>query len=551
MNSKVHIVFYDVTDTDLEQFKLQLDESRFSVTLIKEPLTDGNVDPTADVVSIFVSSNVTAEHIAAMPQLQLVACRSTGFNNVNLDAAFERSIAVVNVPSYGSSTVAEYTFALLLSLSRKLIEANSRTREGELQHDQLRGTDLRGKTIGIIGTGKIGLKVAHIAHAFGMQIRGYDPYPNRSEANKVDMTYSSLGELVEYSDVISLHAPYTADAYHLIGEALLNKCKTGAILINTARGELVDTRAVLEALESGKLAAAGLDVLEDEQLLDHHEEMLLLRAHHADQSELEHSLEIMALQKMDNVIITRHNAFNTIEAVSRINQTTLENINNYFADGISQNRVATRRGMLVVVRHTESEWNAMSKWTGTTDVSLTTKGLQEAAEMGQLLRDVRFDEVFVSEQVRTHQTAEQLLTAAGSTVSFTEAAELNERDYGVYTGKDKWEIKEQLGDDVFNAIRRGWDNPIENGESLKQVFRRAVPYYRDTIAPMINQGKNVLIVGHGNSIRSLVKYIEDISDEDIETTEMIFGTALIYAVDAEGRMSNRQLRSIDSTPPPA
>lgn len=535
---------------DREQIEPHLDSKHYSATLTAANISTDNIDPDVEVVSVFADSHVTKEMIEQMPNLQLLACRSTGFNNIDLDAAFEHGIAVVNVPNYGSNTVAEYAFAMLLTLSRKLPQVMEQTRAGHLRHEDLRGTDLAGKTLGIIGTGKIGLKMAEIAKGFGMKLRGYDPYPNHAQANKLGLTYSSLTELVEYSDVISLHAPYSKENHHLIDVSVLARCKPGAILINTARGELVDTKALVLALQENQLAAAGLDVLEDEQLMDHSEEMLLLRADHVDDEKLQHSLEISTLERMPNVIVTKHNAFNTIEAVSRINDTTLQNINNFY-NGQTSNQVGKTHGKLVIVRHTESEWNAMSKWTGTTDVHLTTKGIDEAKMVGDVIRDVEFDKVFISEQVRTKETAEAVLEQIGQKLNLTMVGEINERDYGKLTGKNKWDIRDKVGEEEFNGIRRGWNHPIEDGETLKTVYERAVPFYKDTIVPLVKEGQNVLLVGHGNSIRSLMKYIETISDEQIEDTEMIFGTALIYTIDKQGRMRNKQIRTIDSAPPPS
>lgn len=206
---------------------------------------------------------------------------------------------------------------------------------------------------------------------------------------------------------------------------------------------------------------------------------------------------------------------------------------------------------LVVVRHGESEWNARGMWTGITDVHLTAKGEGEAADMGGLLADITFSKVFVSEQVRTQETAHQLLIAAGQPIRYEIAPALNERDYGVFTGKNKWEVKAEIGEGSFHRIRRGWDEEIEGGETLKQVHTRVVPFYKETVIPLLNSDNTVLIVAHGNSIRALVKYIETVSDEDIEKVDMIFGHALLYRIDERGKMQTKTTRSIVSPPPVA
>ncbi len=209
-------------------------------------------------------------------------------------------------------------------------------------------------------------------------------------------------------------------------------------------------------------------------------------------------------------------------------------------------------GLLVIVRHGESEWNARGVWTGTTDVHLTEKGRRDAALIGVDLKDIHFDRAYVSGQVRTHETLAELLRAAAQTEVPTDVEQaLNERDYGVFTGKNKWEVKSAVGDEAFNGIRRGWDNPVEGGETLKDVYERAVPFYTAEIVPKLVAGETVLLVAHGNSIRSLVKYIEKISDEGISSVEMIFGTALLYTVDNAGYMTSKTIRKIDITPPPA
>ncbi len=214
-------------------------------------------------------------------------------------------------------------------------------------------------------------------------------------------------------------------------------------------------------------------------------------------------------------------------------------------------RLNSSKPKLVIVRHGESEWNAHGKWTGLTDVHLTAKGEYEAAEMGSKLADIEFDKVFVSQQVRTQETANQLLVAAGQAVKYQIEPAINERDYGVHTGKNKWQVQKEVGEEVFHRIRRGWDEPIKGGETLKQVHSRVVPFYKDQVVPLLRDGKTVLIVAHGNSIRALIKYIESISDSGIETVEMIFGQAVIYELDNKGKMLTKTTRSILTKPPEA
>lgn len=198
-------------------------------------------------------------------------------------------------------------------------------------------------------------------------------------------------------------------------------------------------------------------------------------------------------------------------------------------------------GKLVLTRHGESEWNLAGKWTGWTDVSITDKGANDAKKMGELLRDINFDQVYTSELKRTVETMQQILSTQGQTdIEHLEVRALNERDYGEYTGLNKWEVKNQVGEEKFNAIRRNYDEPIPGGETLHDVYDRVVPWYREVIVPQLNAGKNILFVAHGNSIRALVKYLENISDKDIAQFEMVFGTILIYEVDGEGRESSKQ-----------
>lgn len=323
-----NIVFYDVSDEE----RSQLEQAFGAGALLhQEKLTAELLDPATEVLSVFVNSMVDRATIEALPHLELIACRSTGFNNVDLEAAREHNVAVVNVPSYGSRTVAEYTFGLLLSLTRKLPRAIAAALSGD-EATSLQGSDLHGKTLGIIGTGHIGTCVAQIARGFEMKVIAHDVLPRDELAKKYNFTYQALDTLLAQSDILTLHVPYTPENHHLINASRLAKIKHGALLINTARGELVDNRALIDALQGGQLGGAALDVLEGEQLLSQHEELLLLRSGDAPLALLRHSLEISLLQKLPNVIITHHNAFNTREAIQRINATTIDNIKQFLAD---------------------------------------------------------------------------------------------------------------------------------------------------------------------------------------------------------------------------
>lgn len=192
-------------------------------------------------------------------------------------------------------------------------------------------------------------------------------------------------------------------------------------------------------------------------------------------------------------------------------------------------------GKLILIRHGESEWNALGKWTGWTDVSITDEGARLSRELGEKLGDVRIDVAYNSELKRTKETLDAVLEGAGQTPERRVSGAVNERDYGVYTGMLKEEVRTEIGEEAYLALRRGWDRPIENGESLKDVYTRVLPFYLEEIVPQLLDGKNVLIVGHGNSLRAMVKYIDALSDDDISSFEFGHNCAMVYEVDGDGR----------------
>ena len=292
----------------------------------------------AEIVSVFVHSKLGADVLDSLPNLKMIATRSTGFDHINVPAAASREIPVCNVPVYGENTVAEHTFALILALSRNLHKAYVRTVAGNFSLDGLQGFDLKGKTLGVVGVGHIGEYVMRIAKGFGMTLLAFDPVIDMTKADHFDFTYTSLEDLLARSDIVTLHAPASAGTRHLIGAHNIKQFKRGALLINTARGELVDTEALISALDDGTLSGAGLDVLEGEEVFS--EEKQLLLNPNASEETLKRALRNRSLLSRPDMVITPHIAFDSVEAVERILDTTIANIKAYRA-GKPQHRVHT------------------------------------------------------------------------------------------------------------------------------------------------------------------------------------------------------------------
>jgi 2,3-bisphosphoglycerate-dependent phosphoglycerate mutase len=207
-------------------------------------------------------------------------------------------------------------------------------------------------------------------------------------------------------------------------------------------------------------------------------------------------------------------------------------------------------GKIILARHHESEWNKLGIWTGSRDRHLTEYGFKKSEDMGLLLKDIKVDCAFASMQVRSIETLSCMLNVCERFDVPTEhSSALNERDYGDYTGKNKWDMEQLLGEEIFKKLRRDWEYPIPNGESLKMVYDRVVPYYLDKILPKAKEGKNVLVVSHGNALRALLKYIEDIPDEKMGDVEMPFGAIFIYEMNDEGKKVSKEERSVDSQVP--
>jgi len=307
------------------------------VRISSEELTEGTADLARDAaaVSVFIHSQLDGAVLARLPALRFIATRSTGCDHIDLEACRERGVVVSNVPTYGENTVAEHTFGLILSLSRKIHHAYTRTSHGDFSLDGLRGFDLKGRTLGVVGTGHIGLHVIRIGRGFEMEVLAHDVREQPLLAEVLGFTYVALDTLLERSDIVSLHVPYMPKTHHLLDRDRLGRMKAGSLMINTARGAVVDTDALIWALDEGIIAGAGLDVLEGEELIA--EEHLLLRQGVAPE-QLQAAIRGHVLLRRENVVITPHIAFNSEEAILRILDTTAENVR-AFISGEPRNTV--------------------------------------------------------------------------------------------------------------------------------------------------------------------------------------------------------------------
>ncbi len=277
-----------------------------------------------EVLTIFIYSKITKEVLAKYPNLKLISTLSTGYDHIDLAACKEKNITVCNVPSYGENTVAEQALALLLSLTRKIIPAVNQTRQGNFKLEGLRGNDLNEKTAGVIGTGRIGKHMIKMLQGLNMNIIAFDLFPNPALATELGFTYVDIDTLMKKSDVVTIHCPATPETKHLINEHRLRLMKTDAYLINTARGSIVDTQALVKVLDEGHLAGVGLDVIEEENAII--DERQLLSPNTDSKVDLRTVFADHVLLNHPKVIITPHNAFNTTEALTRILDTTIKNI---------------------------------------------------------------------------------------------------------------------------------------------------------------------------------------------------------------------------------
>ncbi len=328
------VAFFEVEKWEKNLIKSRLKKHSQEVEgeLFEVALTEETVDLARgfDAVSVFIYSRVTKEVMDSLPNLKIVATRSTGFDHIDTKHARKKRIAVANVPHYGENTVAEHTFALILDLSRNIHKAYMRVQFGKFSIEGLQGFDLKGKILGVVGTGHIGLHVIKIAKGFGMNVLAYDVKPNHFMAEFLGFEYVSFEELLRRSDIVSLHVPLLPSTKHMINKNNIHLFKKGALLINTSRGGLVETEALLMALEKKILAGAGLDVFEGERIVI--EDAGVLSSNYP-LEELRALILNSKLFHMDNVVITPHIAFFSREAVARIIDTTFENLVSFAEKG--------------------------------------------------------------------------------------------------------------------------------------------------------------------------------------------------------------------------
>ncbi len=323
------ITFFEVEDWEDQYIKDTFAGQEVGLTKDKLDVQTIEQYKDAEIISTFIYSTLSKDILSQMPNLKCIVTRSTGFDHIDMAYCKEKGIVVSNVPSYGVHTVAEQAFALMLALTRKIIPSIERTKRGDFSMEGLQGIDLCGKTLGVIGGGKIGTSVITIATGFGMHVVVYTRHDQPSDNPNVEYN-TDLNTVLSRSDIVTLHLPLTPETKHIINKDSLQHMKKGIYLINTARGGLVETEAILLGLEQGIFAGVGLDVLEDEH--DIREEKELLSPEFLKNCDLKTDLMEHILLNKDNVLVSPHNAFNTKEAVMEILDTSLKNVKGFLSN---------------------------------------------------------------------------------------------------------------------------------------------------------------------------------------------------------------------------
>lgn len=341
----IRIAFFETKDYDKASFAQYEKEGETEFRFLETKLTEVTADlaKDCDAVCVFVNDNVNAAVIDKLCEygVKIIALRCAGFNNVDVRHAYGK-IHVVRVPAYSPYAVAEHTMALLLTSIRRIHKAYIRTRDFNFSLNGMTGFDLHGKTVGVVGTGRIGRVFIDICRGFGMNVIAYDAYP----AADSGIDYVTLDELFERSDIISLHCPLTDETHHMVNAEAIEKMKKGVVILNTSRGALIDADALLDGIRARKVGAACLDVYEEEAELFFED-----RSGHILNDE-----RLARLISMPNVIVTSHQAFLTNEALSNIAETTMNNIRSYFDnDGICDNELCYRDGKIDTLKKDRRE----------------------------------------------------------------------------------------------------------------------------------------------------------------------------------------------------
>jgi D-lactate dehydrogenase len=334
---KKKIAFFDAKPYDIENFEEVNGKFGFNIKYFTSHLNIDTAPMAAgyDAVCAFVNDSIDSDVIKVLSEhnIKLISMRCAGYNNVDLEAAHGK-MHVLRVPAYSPGAVAEHAVALMLSLNRKIHKAYNRTREANFSINGLLGFDMKGKTAGVVGTGRIGREIIRILRGFGMQIIAYDAFPDKEYAKETGFDYVTLKELYSRADIITLHCPLTEDTFHMINSRSIKEVKKGVMIINTGRGSLIDTKALIAGLKSGKIGFAGLDVYEEED-----------KYFFEDFSGKVMGDDILArLLTFNNVLVTSHQGFFTKEAVKNIAETTLNNVKDYFDGRPLVNEICYRCG---------------------------------------------------------------------------------------------------------------------------------------------------------------------------------------------------------------
>lgn len=331
----IKIIYFDVEQDEYE-FLEKANSLKYNYVLTDKTLNKLDKLPEeycdADIISVFTTSRIDKDVLKQFKKLKLIALRSVGFNHIDLNYCKINKIAVVNTPNYGNKSVAEFAFGLMLNVCRKISLAYDMYKNMDVSALNFIGSELGGKTIGIIGLGAIGSEFAKLAHGFEMKILGYDLKENDILKEKYNVTYVDFDTLLCQSDFVSLHAPLTNSNKHIFNKKAFEKMKSSAIIINTARGELIETQALYNALTQNEIAGAGLDVLENEETIS--DPNYLEDISRLNNEALQQTVLNKRLQQLNNVIITPHIAYNTNEAIHRILKTTMDNIDNFIAGNL-------------------------------------------------------------------------------------------------------------------------------------------------------------------------------------------------------------------------